>query len=507
MDIVTKKCRGYIVFHTKGLIDSIRIVNMRDFYINMRAALHNLGCKVNQYETDAMENMLREAGFEIVPFTEKADVYVINTCSVTNMADRKSRQMIHRVHKLNPQAAIVAAGCYVQTSEEQAKADEAIDIIIGNNQKTRLVEMLDKYFDEHPVDFNAANNSSANEDKLESLIDIRNGDEPYEKLTLKHTSEHTRAFIKVQDGCNQFCTYCIIPYARGAVRSREISDVVEEVTGLARDGYKEVVITGIHLSSYGMTENYNSNPDNSDKFLELVKAVHDIDGIERIRFGSIEPQVVTDKLARELASMPKICPHFHLSLQSGCDETLKRMNRHYTAAEYKTGCDILRKYFHNPAITTDVIVGFPGETEEEFAETKKYLEDIGFYEMHVFKYSKRQGTVAEKMPNQVPEQVKATRSDELLKFEVRMSNDFRRLYEGAEVEALLETPLDDDGDYITGYTREYIRVAIETSVLIEKAESLGISSAKIADGNFSNIIVRGKIDKKLVGDTYKLLID
>ena len=490
---------------------------MRDFYRNMRAALHNLGCKVNQYETDAMENMLREAGFEIVPFTEKADVYVINTCSVTNMADRKSRQMIHRVHKLNPQAAIVAAGCYVQTSEEQAKADEAIDIIIGNNQKTRLVEMLDKYFDEHPVDFNAdnsnsvnrttANSNTANENKVESLIDIRNSDEPYEKLTLKHTSEHTRAFIKVQDGCNQFCTYCIIPYARGAVRSREISDVVEEVTGLARDGYKEVVITGIHLSSYGMTENYNSNPDNSDKFLELVKAVHDIDGIERIRFGSIEPQVVTDKLARELASMPKICPHFHLSLQSGCDETLKRMNRHYTAAEYKAGCDILRKYFHNPAITTDVIVGFPGETEEEFAETKKYLEDIGFYEMHVFKYSKRQGTVAEKMPNQVPEQVKASRSDELLKLEVRMSNDFRRLYEGAEVEALLETPLDDDGDYITGYTREYIRVAIETSVLIEKAESLGISPGKIADGNFSNIIVRGKIDKKLVGDTYKLLID
>ena len=510
---------------------------MRDYYRNMRAALHNLGCKVNQYETDAMENMLREAGFEIVPFTEKADVYVINTCSVTNMADRKSRQMIHRVHKLNPEAAIVAAGCYVQTSEEQAKADEAIDIIIGNNQKAKLVELLDKYFDEHPVDINAVNNSSAkgnsansnrvsdssakdnsansnrasdsstNEDKLESLIDIRNGDEPYEKLTLKHTSEHTRAFIKVQDGCNQFCTYCIIPYARGAVRSREISDVVEEVTGLARDGYKEVVITGIHLSSYGMTENYNSNPDNSDKFLELVKAVHDIDGIERIRFGSIEPQVVTDKLARELASMPKICPHFHLSLQSGCDETLKRMNRHYTAAEYKAGCDILRKYFHNPAITTDVIVGFPGETEEEFAETKKYLEDIGFYEMHVFKYSKRHGTVAEKMPNQVPEQVKATRSDELLKLEVRMSNDFRRLYEGAEVEALLETPLDDDGDYITGYTREYIRVAIETSVLIEKAESLGISPAKIADGNFSNIIVRGKIDKKLVGDTYKLLID
>lgn len=479
---------------------------MRDYYINMRAALHNLGCKVNQYETDAMENMLREAGFEIVPFTEKADVYVINTCSVTNMADRKSRQMIHRVHKLNPQAAVVAAGCYVQTSEEQAKADEAIDIIIGNNQKTKLVEMLDKYFDEHPIDFNTANSNTTNNDKLESLIDIRNSDEPYEKLTLKHTSEHTRAFIKVQDGCNQFCTYCIIPYARGPVRSREVSDVVEEVRGLALDGYKEVVITGIHLSSYGMTENYNSNPDNSDKFLELVKAVHDIDGIERIRFGSIEPQVVTDKLAEELASLPKICPHFHLSLQSGCDATLKRMNRHYTTAEYKAGCDILRKYFHNPAITTDVIVGFPGETEEEFAETKKYLEEIEFYEMHVFKYSKRQGTLAEKMPNQVPEQVKAKRSDELLKLEVKMSNNYRRAFEGMEVEALLETPLDDDGDFITGYTREYIRVAVETSKLIKQAESIGVTERQLETGDFSNIIVRGKIDTKILGDTYKLLI-
>ena len=468
----------------------------------MKAALHNLGCKVNQYETDAMENMLREAGFEIVPFTEKADVYVINTCSVTNMADRKSRQMIHRVHKLNPQAAVVAAGCYVQTSEEQAKADEAIDIIIGNNQKTKLVEMLDKYFDEHLEDLN----DLPSNDKVESLIDIRNTENPYEKLIVKHTSEHTRAFIKVQDGCNQFCTYCIIPYARGPVRSREVSDVVEEVRGLALDGYKEVVITGIHLSSYGMTENYNSNPDNSDKFLDLVKAVHDIDGIERIRFGSIEPQVVTDKLAEELASLPKICPHFHLSLQSGCDATLKRMNRHYTTAEYKAGCDILRKYFHNPAITTDVIVGFPGETEEEFAETKKYLEEIEFYEMHVFKYSKRQGTLAEKMPSQVPEQVKAKRSDELLKLEVKMSNNYRRAFEGMEVEALLETPLDDDGDFITGYTREYIRVAVETSELIKQAESIGVTERQLETGDFSNIIVRGKIDTKILGDTYKLLI-
>ena len=468
----------------------------------MKAALHNLGCKVNQYETDAMENMLREAGFEIVPFTEKADVYVINTCSVTNMADRKSRQMIHRVHKLNPQAAVVAAGCYVQTSEEQAKADEAIDIIIGNNQKTKLVEMLDKYFDEHLEDLN----DLPSNDKVESLIDIRNTENPYEKLIVKHTSEHTRAFIKVQDGCNQFCTYCIIPYARGPVRSREVSDVVEEVRGLALDGYKEVVITGIHLSSYGMTENYNSNPDNSDKFLDLVKAVHDIDGIERIRFGSIEPQVVTDKLAEELASLPKICPHFHLSLQSGCDATLKRMNRHYTTAEYKAGCDILRKYFHNPAITTDVIVGFPGETEEEFAETKKYLEEIEFYEMHVFKYSKRQGTLAEKMPSQVPEQVKAKRSDELLKLEVKMSNNYRRAFEGMEVEALLETPLDDDGDFITGYTREYIRVAVETSELIKQAESIGVTERQLETRDFSNIIVRGKIDTKILGDTYKLLI-
>lgn len=505
---------------------------MREMYKNMKAALHNLGCKVNQYETDAMENLLREAGFEIVPFTEPADVYVINTCSVTNMADRKSRQMLHRVHKLNPHAAVVAAGCYVQTSEEQAKADEAIDIIIGNNQKTKLVELLDKYYDEHPVEIsgdklqNAVNddlqsinidsentnidsqsiNNNTRNSKIESLIDIRKSDEPYEKLIVKHTSDHTRAFIKVQDGCNQFCTYCIIPYARGAVRSREVDDVVNEIRDLAKQGYKEVVITGIHLSSYGMTENYNANPDNSDKFLELVQAVHDIDGIERIRFGSIEPQIITDKLVSALASMHKICPHFHLSLQSGCDATLKRMNRHYTTAEYKAGCDILRKYFHNPAITTDVIVGFPGETEEEFAETKKYLEEIEFYEMHVFKYSKRQGTLAEKMPNQVPEQVKAKRSDELLKLEVKMSNNYRRAFEGMEVEALLETPLDDDGDFITGYTREYIRVAVETSELIKQAESIGVTERQLETRDFSNIIVRGKIDTKILGDTYKLLI-
>ncbi len=469
---------------------------MRDYYKNMKAALHNLGCKVNQYETDAMENMLREAGFEIVPFNEVADVYVINTCSVTNMADRKSRQMLHRVHKLNPDAAVVAAGCYVQTAENQARVDDAIDIIIGNNQKTKLIDLLDKYFDENYNDKNTAGNIShenISHKKIESLIDVRNSDEPYEKFIIKHTSEHTRAFIKVQDGCNQFCTYCIIPYARGAVRSREIDDVVNEVTDLARDGYKEVVITGIHLSSYGMTENYNSNPQNSDKFLKLIKAVHDIDGIERIRFGSLEPQVITDKLARELASMSKICAHFHLSLQSGCDATLKRMNRHYSAAEYKAGCDLLRKYFDNPAITTDVIVGFPGETEEEFEETKKYLQDIGFYEMHVFKYSKRRGTKAEVMPNQIPEQVKAVRSDILLEMEKKMSKDFRESYIGREVEVLLETPFELDGkSYMTGYTKEYIRVAWPINDVFDSEK-------------YSNRIVLGKIGDMLDEDIYLLV--
>ena len=323
-----------------------------------KAALHNLGCKVNAYETEAMQQLLEEAGYEIVSFHEKADVYVINTCSVTNMADRKSRQMLHRAKKMNPDAAVVAAGCYVQTKEEEAKQDLAIDILIGNNQKNELVHRLDEFFAERE-EANAENaqkeSDTNHQNKVEAVVDINHEPQCFEEMSLTKTAEHTRAFVKVQDGCNQFCSYCIIPYARGRVRSRNIESVLKEIRGLAKMGYQEVALAGIHLSSYGV--------DCEESLLHLIQEIHKIDGIRRIRLGSLEPQIVTEEFARELSSLEKICPHFHLSLQSGCDATLKRMNRKYTAAQYEKGCRLLRKYFTHPAITTDVIVGFPGETE------------------------------------------------------------------------------------------------------------------------------------------------
>ena len=407
----------------------------------MKAALHNLGCKVNAYETEAMQQILEEAGYEIVPFSEYADVYVINTCSVTNMADRKSRQMLHRAKKQNPDAIVVGAGCYVQTKEAQALVDESIDIVIGNNKKHELVPLLREY--------------EASHRKMACVADINHEKQAYEELSLSRTAEHTRAFIKVQDGCNQFCTYCIIPFARGRVRSRELPDVLQEIRTLAKSGYREVVLTGIHLSSYGV--------DNGESLLHLIEAVHELEGIERIRLGSLEPRIVTDAFAKRLSELPKICPHFHLSLQSGCDTVLSRMNRRYDTAEYEVGCALLRRYFEHPAITTDVIVGFPGETDEEFETTERYLERIHFYEMHIFQYSRREGTKAAAMPDQVPEAVKKERSEKLLALGHRMSEEFRRYYLGRQVTALLEEEFLYDGKrYYTGYTKEYVKVAVET---------------------------------------------
>ena len=407
----------------------------------MKAALHNLGCKVNAYETEAMQQILEEAGYEIVPFSEYADVYVINTCSVTNMADRKSRQMLHRAKKQNPDAIVVGAGCYVQTKEAQALVDESIDIVIGNNKKHELVPLLREY--------------EASHRKMACVADINHEKQAYEELSLSRTAEHTRAFIKVQDGCNQFCTYCIIPFARGRVRSRELPDVLQEIRTLAKSGYREVVLTGIHLSSYGV--------DNGESLLHLIEAVHELEGIERIRLGSLEPRIVTDAFAKRLSELPKICPHFHLSLQSGCDTVLSRMNRRYDTAEYEAGCALLRRYFEHPAITTDVIVGFPGETDEEFETTERYLERIHFYEMHIFQYSRREGTKAAAMPDQVPEAVKKERSEKLLALGHRMSEEFRRYYLGRQVTALLEEEFLYDGKrYYTGYTKEYVKVAVET---------------------------------------------
>ncbi len=410
-----------------------------------KAALHNLGCKVNAYETEAMQEMLENAGYEIVPFKEKADIYIINTCTVTNMADRKSRQMLHKARKMNPNAVIVAAGCYVQALEDAKTIDSSVDIVIGNNKKQDLIEILKEYETEH------------NEhETLSELIDINHTHE-YEELHLSTTGEHTRAYIKVQDGCNQFCSYCIIPYARGRVRSRDKQDVEEEVKRLALNGYKEIVLTGIHLSSYGV------DLDEKENLLTLIQAVNDIEGIERIRLGSLEPRIITEEFVKTISAMPKICPHFHLSLQSGCDETLKRMNRRYTSEEYYEKCVLLRKYFDNPALTTDVIVGFPGETEEEFEKSKSFLEKVGFYETHVFKYSKRHGTRAAVMPDQVPEEIKTQRSDVLLKLHDQQKKKYEDMFNGKEVEILIEEMVKRDGRKIqTGHTKEYIRVGMES---------------------------------------------
>ena len=426
-----------------------------------KAALHNLGCKVNAYETEAMQHLLEDAGYEIVPFTQKADVYVINTCSVTNMADRKSRQMLHKAKKNNPDSIVVAAGCYVQTSEKEVLNDLSVDIVIGNDRKHDLVRLLEEY-----------SLDSVND----TVDDINDGKHDFEELFIDQTKEHTRAFIKVQDGCNQFCSYCIIPYARGRVRSRRFENVIAEVERLAANGFKEVVLTGIHLSSYGV------DFEEATGLLELIQAVNAVKGIERIRLGSLEPKIVTEHFASELSKLDKICPHFHLSLQSGCDSTLKRMNRKYTTKEYERGCELLRKYFVHPAITTDVIVGFPGETEEEFEQTKAYLEHIHFYEMHIFKYSKRKGTRAAVMPDQIDEQIKAARSEKLIALGHDMSKEFRKFYIGKNEEVLFEEKaVIGDKEYFVGYTKEYVKVAKKTDENLENQIVSGRISGMLTD--------------------------
>ena len=432
-----------------------------------KAALHNLGCKVNAYETEAMQQLLEENGYEIVPFEEKADVYIINTCSVTNMADRKSRQMLHRARKRNPDAVVVAAGCYVQTAEESLKESLAADILIGNNKKQELPEILASYFEK------AGLQEQGGKIKEEDIyVEDISAEHSYETLGLIRTAEHTRAYIKVQDGCNQFCSYCIIPYARGRVRSRGLEDILEEVRTLAAGGYKEVVLTGIHLSSYGIDfAKTNGEQDyltgGAGRLLNLLEAVGEVPGIARIRLGSLEPRIITENFVEHLSRIPAICPHFHLSLQSGCDETLKRMNRHYTTEEYLAACDLLRRYFHNPALTTDLIAGFPGETEEEFAQTLAFVEKVGFYETHVFKYSVRQGTRAATMKNQVPEEIKAKRSGKLLELSERKKKEYEDRFLGQEVELLAEEETRyRDVPMMTGHTREYLKAGVPMDMAV-----------------------------------------
>lgn len=440
-----------------------------------KAALHNLGCKVNAYETEAMQEMLENAGYEIVPFKEGADIYIINTCTVTNIADRKSRQMLHRARKMNPDAIVVAAGCYVQ-AQDGKEADPCIDIVLGNNHKKDLIEILEKY----DLKRTAGAVEKRQDEKMTCTVaeieDI-NKTREYESLHLTKPGDHTRAYIKVQDGCNQFCTYCIIPYARGRVRSREQEDVVNEVKSLAANGYKEIVLTGIHLSSYGIDH------DGERHLLDLIRAVHEVDGIERIRLGSLEPGIITEEFADAISGFPKICPHFHLSLQSGCDATLKRMNRRYTSAEYYEKCRILRKYFDNPALTTDVIVGFPGETEEEFQESLAFVDKVDFYETHIFKYSKREGTKAARMEDQIDEQVKAQRSAAMIELGLKKKEAYERSFIGKTVEVLVEEDEVYEGKTVqAGHTKEYIKIALESE------ENLKNTIVKVQIENDSQII-------------------
>ncbi|MCI6866875.1 MAG: tRNA (N(6)-L-threonylcarbamoyladenosine(37)-C(2))-methylthiotransferase MtaB [Lachnospiraceae bacterium] len=430
-----------------------------------KAALHNLGCKVNAYETEAMGQLLENAGYEIVPFEPGADVYVINTCTVTNIADRKSRQMLHKARKMNPQAIVVATGCYVQTAQEPVEDDPAIDIVLGNNCKKDLIEAI-RYFEE------------MRQPALPEKIDI-NKTKEYENFFVPKMQDHTRAHIKVQDGCNQFCSYCIIPYARGRVRSRAMEDVIKEATALAGNGCREVVLTGIHLSSYGV--------DQGTSLLELIRAVHQVEGICRIRLGSLEPGIITEEFAEALGELPKLCPHFHLSLQSGCTSTLKRMNRRYTAEEFEEKCRILRQVFDRPAITTDVIAGFPGETEEEFETTYDFLSRIRLYETHIFKYSRRHGTRAASMPDQVPEQVKGQRSDRLIALGEKNRRLFEQQYAGELTEVLFEEKTVIEGkEYYTGYNKQYIKLAVP------------------ADGDYENVLIQGRIAKEVAPHLFLL---
>lgn len=428
------------------------MVKSKKVYKNV--AFLTLGCKVNTYETDAMEKKFRQSGFNIVSVDDVADIIIINTCTVTNMADRKSRQIIHRMKKKNPDAIVVATGCYVQAAKEKVLKDSSVDIAVGNNKKQDIVAIVKDYLNDR------THNSA--------IIDI-NSKCDYEEMTIDDNQMHTRAYVKIQDGCNQFCSYCIIPYARGRIRSRKMEDIINEVTNLANNGYKEIVITGIHLSSYGLDFEHDDtftstdyNPFMYKYLIKLLEEMSKVKGIERIRLGSLEPRIITNEFLEDLSANKKICPHFHLSLQSGCDETLKRMNRKYTCEVYMNGLNLLRKYFDNPAITTDVIVGFPKEDENEFEQTTNFLKECNFSMIHVFKYSRRKGTVADKMDGQIDEQIKTQRSAQLLNLTASQHKKYMESFIGKKEKVLFEEIVNIDGhDYFVGHNERYVKIAVD----------------------------------------------
>ena len=453
-------------------------------------AFHTLGCKVNTYETEAMQQLMESAGYRCVEFGERADVYIVNTCSVTNIADRKSRQMLHRARKMNEDAIVVAAGCYVESAKNKIDEDLSIDIIVGNNNKNDIVNIINEYL----------------QDKIKNkfIIDI-NKETEYEEFNISKINDHTRAFIKVQDGCNQFCSYCIIPFTRGRVRSRKMENIIDEVKSLSASGYKEIVLTGIHLSSYGvdfLDESYNkrmeklTQTEESDEefvtkneLLCLIENIANIEGIERVRIGSLEPRIIQENFIKSLSKIDKFCPHFHLSLQSGCDKTLKSMNRKYTADEFYEGVKLIRKYFASPAITTDIIVGFPGETKKDFEESKTFVEKVKFYETHIFPYSIREGTKAANMP-QVDGNEKVRRANILNEINLKNQKEFRALRIGKEDELLCEEIFIKDGvEYFTGYTKEYVKVAVLNSDL----KTNDIVSGRIVDFLTDDILLLEKL--------------
>ena len=432
----------------------------------MKIAFLTLGCKVNSYETEKMKMQFETEGHQIVSFSEKADVYVVNTCTVTNIADRKSRKMLHRARRMNPDAVVAAAGCYVDSARRKGEEDESVDLFIGNEDKENMVLLVEKLLEEKGVF------------QTEKCPEHSMGE-----MSEKAEQElHTRAYIKIQDGCNQFCSYCIIPYTRGRIRSKNPEEVIEEVKNLAAQGYKEIVLTGIHLSSYGKDLG-------TVTLLDVIKRIQQVEDVERIRLGSLEPRIITEEFVKELVKCDKVCPHFHLSLQSGCDETLKRMNRKYTTEEYEEALNILRKYYEHPALTTDVIAGFVGETEEEFEKTRAYLEKINLYEMHIFKYSVREGTRAQKMSGHVPEQVKTERSEVLLSMAKRHKTAFEEWYVGRKEKVLLEEIVEKNGKkYFQGYTAHYVKVAVE---LTENDTKLEQNEVIVVD-------IQGFIDENLL---------
>lgn len=414
-------------------------------------AATTLGCKVNQAETDSMLDMLSAAGADIVDFEEKADIYIINTCSVTNIADKKSRQMLHRAKKRNPGSIVIAAGCYVQSAKELLEQDPAVDVVISNNKKKDITKIIYDYIN---VRENNKNETSGEKESAEYFVDISKETE-YEEMGGHVPAGHTRAYVKIQDGCNQFCSYCIIPYVRGRIRSRSEAAILSEVSELADAGIKEVVLTGIHISSYG------KDKDNEGALIELIDAISKIKGIKRIRLGSLEPGIITEDFVRRISANKKVCPHFHLSLQSGCDSVLKRMNRKYTREQYFEKCDMLRAAYDAPALTTDVIVGFPGETDAEFEDTVQYLTDLNLYEMHIFKYSPRKGTVAAAMKDQISPEVKNARSDVLLELAEKNKRAYEKMFEDKELEVLVEEVVRrEDGVYLRGHTERYMDIHI-----------------------------------------------